>query len=404
MRAYALDQEVDRVAISLEPAFDFLSGEYEELFAQSEATAFQHPIWLDCFYRHMLAPSEAEKVVVVGRASRTGRLAFVLPLVRRRQSGVVLVEAANLGVGDYAHPVLRRCWRPEPWLVAMVKAALPSHDLLNIRPMREESVAAWTLFFGDDDTPLTYSAHAVELSGSFQTWRASAYDPSFARNVDRKKKRFFKSGAVEFVRLSTPDDVRQAIDAIARFRAGRFEGDLLQQEFARRFYAEVAARGAHTGLARTYRLTLDGEMVAATFGLTHRGRFCSILVSGDYARFGRHSPGFLLDDLVLEDWMNDGGEVFDFTIGDESYKHGFGTSPTAMHAIVSPANLKGRAAATAFTTWRTLRRMNENVRPVETLTATLRSAREATRRWLFKAGLIPFLVERQVLVECVAAL
>lgn len=400
----ALDGRRNGTVLALEPGFDFMSEDYAELFSVSEATAFQHPIWLDCFYRHMLAPNAAEKVVLVGRDARGGRLQFVLPLVRRSQSGVVLVEAANLGVGDYAHPVMQRGWLPGQSLVPAVKAALPSHDLLNIRPMRDDSVASWRLFFGAEDAPLSYSAHAVALSGSFRQWRAAAYDPSFARNVDRKKKRFFKSGAVDFARLTAPDDLRKAIDSIARFRAGRFEGDLLQQEFARRFYAEVAARGAATGLSRTYRLSLDGEMVAATFGLTHRGRFCSILVSGDYARFGRHSPGFLLDDLVLEDWIGDGGEVFDFTIGDESYKHGFGTSPTAMNAIVAPANLKGRAAATAFTTWRTLRQLNRTMKPVEALASTVRSARQATSRWLFKAGLVPFLIERQVLVECCAVL
>jgi CelD/BcsL family acetyltransferase involved in cellulose biosynthesis len=400
----ALDGRRNGTALALEPGFDFMSEDYAELFAAAEATAFQHPIWLDCFYRHMLAPSAAEKVVLVGRAARGGRLQFVLPLVRRSQSGVVLVEAANLGVGDYAHPVMRRGWLPDGPLAGAVKAALPPHDLLNIRPMRDEAVASWRLFFGMEDAPLSYSAHAVALSGTFRQWRAAAYDPSFARNVDRKKKRFFKSGIVDFARLSGPGEVRQAIDAIARFRAGRFEGDLLQQDFARRFYGEVAARGAQTGLARTYRLTLDGEMVAATFGLTHRGRFCSILVAGDYQRFGRHSPGFLLDDLVLEDWIGDGGAVFDFTIGDESYKHGFGTSPTPMHAIVAPANLKGRAAATAFATWRTLRQLNRTMKPAEALASTLRSARQATSRWLFKAGLVPFLIERQVLMECCAVL
>lgn len=396
--------ETARVAVALEPDFDFLSAEYDDLFAASEATAFQHPIWLDSFYRHMLAPNDAEKVVVVGRDAATGRLEFVLPLVRRSQSGVVLLENANLGVSDYAHPVLRANWRPQVAPHDAVKAVLPAHDLLNIRPMRADSLDAWGQVLGAPQSPLTYSSHAVALSGTFREWRACTLEPTFSRQIDRKMKRFFKSGEVEFRQLRDAGDIAGAIDAIARFRVGRFEGDILQQEYARRFYAEVGAAGAAKGMARTYRLMLDGEMVAATFGLTHRGRFCSILVSGDYARFGRHSPGFLLDDFVIADWMKDGGEVFDFTIGDESYKHVFGTSPTSLHAIVSPANLKGRAAATAFTTLRTLQRMNETVKPVQTLAATFRSARAATRRWFFKAGLIPFLIERQVLVEAFAVL
>ena len=68
--------EPERVAVALEPGFDFLSGEYRQLFEASGATAFQHPAWLDAFYRTMTAPHGAEKLVVAGRDAADRRAAF----------------------------------------------------------------------------------------------------------------------------------------------------------------------------------------------------------------------------------------------------------------------------------------------------------------------------------------
>ena len=390
--------------VGLEPQFDFLSGEYRSLFAASDATAFQHPVWLDAFYRSLLAPNRARKLVVTGRDEATGELRFVLPLLFRRQAGIDLIEAAHLGVGDYAHPVVLAGWRPDARLFDAIMAVMPTHDVLNIRPIRRKAVSRWLDLLRARTRPLDYCAHAVALDLPFEQWRSRRLDRSFLKGLDRKKRRFREAGKVELARLREPTAIAGAIDEIARLRAGRFDGDALQTEFVRGFYAAVATAGVEADFARAYRLTLDGELVGVSFGLTHRGRFYSLLVGADYQRFGRHSPGVVLDDMVIEDWLKDGGEVFDFTIGDEAYKKEFGTAPSAIHAVVEPASIKGAVALAGFDAMRSARRWSDAALPALSPVSLWRRVEGAVRRILVRIGTTFVLVVRPIMAECVACI
>ena len=135
----------------------------------------------------------------------------------------------------------------------------------------------------------------------------------------------------------------------------------------------MAANGRD--FARVYQLKLDGADVAQAFGLVLGGRFYYLLIGADYERFGKHSPGLVLYDLLIEEWIKEGGTVFDFTIGDEAFKRDFGTAPTAMHALVETATLKGRLALSAFDAMRGLRKWKAEAKPA----AVLRSMGETLR-------------------------
>src|SRR4051794_17586428 len=74
--------------IAVEPAFDFLSREYAELFDRSAATAFQHPFWLHSLYTRLAPHAQASPLVVVARHRTTGALAMVLPLLRIRRGPI----------------------------------------------------------------------------------------------------------------------------------------------------------------------------------------------------------------------------------------------------------------------------------------------------------------------------
>ena len=103
--------------VAVDPLFNFLSGEYAELFACSRATAFQHPKWLDAIYRKLLPPKAAPLIITV---RREGRLAMVLPLVRRRYGALRAIEFADFGVSDYACAIVsERRRRHDPGPTAM---------------------------------------------------------------------------------------------------------------------------------------------------------------------------------------------------------------------------------------------------------------------------------------------
>ena len=76
--------------------FPFLGRKYAALYEAAEATAFQHPVWLHSFYRHVAPEADAEPVILSFRDG--GELSGVVPMIRRRKNGLRLLETTDLGV------------------------------------------------------------------------------------------------------------------------------------------------------------------------------------------------------------------------------------------------------------------------------------------------------------------
>jgi CelD/BcsL family acetyltransferase involved in cellulose biosynthesis len=335
--------------VGREDGFDFCGQEYLRLFEASAATAFQHPAWLRHFYEALAPRRGAEKVVVALRDSRGG-LAGILPLILRRKAGMRLLETTDLGVSDYAAaPVdeaIRGAVVAHPDLKRQIAAVLPAHDILRIRPIRAEHVGDWQALLEGNAEPLDFGAPFAPLGTDYAEWRRTRPSKSLLGRLARADKRNAKLGGARLVRLASPAEIRGAVAEIQRLRAGRFAGDLIQEDFVRDFYAAVAADGASP--AEVFRLDIGDAPAGYVYGLGHRGRFYYLLIGCDYAGHGRSSPGLVLYDRIIADWMERGGDVFDFTIGDEPFKADFGTETTPMFTIVNAPTWRGKLALAAF--------------------------------------------------------
>ncbi len=333
----------------------FQSADYAALYARSGASAFQHPLWLQAFYRHLAPSRGARAVALVGRPGPGQPPSIVLPLIVRKLSGVTVLESADLGVSDYAAPVVDLDW----WQMqgdhrsirASLAAALPSHDLLRVKPIRDEHLPLWHALLPGSVRKLGFSAHATVLAGPVERWREQALTESFARYLARKRKRFFKGEGARLVVVEGEQAIAAAIGRLAELREGRFEQDVIAAPAALAFYRTVAQSGASADFARVYALEVGGEAIGYTFSVTERGRLHYLLIGCDYQAHGRHSPGLLLYDGMIADWINAGGETFDFTIGDEPFKADFGTVATGLHTLTQASTLRG-ALALAALRWR----------------------------------------------------
>ena len=188
--------DIPRVVVAAEPRFDFSGGEYAELFARSDATAFQHPLWLRHLFGTVAPRRDAEPCVVTGRDAEYGTLLFALPLMLRAKSGLTLLEAADLGVSDYAAPVIDRAWRRTSDLSDIagdVAAVLPSHDILRIRPVREKNISRTGVLLqcrtACDSPPMRW--RSGRLSG-MEVWRLF----SDLREISRPREALPKSTAL----------------------------------------------------------------------------------------------------------------------------------------------------------------------------------------------------------------
>ncbi|CAN7406182.1 GNAT family N-acetyltransferase [Rhizobium sp. LjRoot30] len=358
------DDALEGLRLERLEGFDFTGEPYGKLFGESGATVFQHPVWLQAIYDHLLHDAKARPLIICGYDGG-GQLQFLLPLVVRTVSGLSVIEPADLGVSDYNAPVVRRdnrrSLRRMDELKERIAALLPDHDILRIRHIRKRDISQWALFFPANFRQHDFTAHSTPLGGDHQSWRAGAMTTSFRRYLDRKKRRLFRSGDVQLKEIADRTDIRQALVGLAEVRRGRFKNDPLNRQAVRDFYSTVACNGADAGLSHTSMMTCDGAPIGRIFGLTHAGRYHMLLIGCDYENYGRHSPGFVFLDSLIEKRIAAEDKVFDFTIGDEPYKREFGTIPTTIYMIERPRSVPGKLAVLTHTLLRAARKFYQKL-------------------------------------------
>lgn len=332
--------------VAVEPLFNFLSGEYAELFACSRATAFQHPKWLDAIYRRLLPRTAAPLIITV---RREGRLTMTLPLVRRRYGTLRAVEFADFGVSDYASPVASESESAailnDRNACARIKAAMKPFDVLRIQKLRDDSLPLEHLLGARSRVAMPMSAHAVPLSTDYAAWRAEKISPSYRKELDKKSRQLHRKGTIAFTCVSDPDAIRATFERMKAYRGPRFgDGDLLQNPTYFDFYLDIAMQDT---IARLYRLTLDGSPIAGVLGLSHNGRFLVILGGFDLTNHKNQSLGSLTFEMVARHCIEMGDTVLDFTIGDEPYKSLFGAQATPVYQISRSGSLLGAVAGVA---------------------------------------------------------
>ena len=334
--------------IGVENSFDFLSEEYRELFQNSRATAFQHPLWLDRLYGRLAPRFDAEPLIIVARWRGSGRLAMVLPLMRRRHGVMRVVEFADLKVSDYAAAVCDRATfgliLRDDLACGRIRRALRPYDFLRIQKLRDDALPL-DLLFGHTRASMGMNAHAVPLYGPFDKWRSDNIDPSYRKELDKKGRQIRRKGEVRFAVSLDPGEITATFHRMREYRRPRFQDrddpDLLQGAGYFDFYLDLAIAGAKAGFCRTYTLWLDRRPISGVWGMTHQDQFLTVLGGFDLANFKNYSIGALVFEAVAGNCIDRGERVLDFTIGDESYKRLFGMQPTAMWTVSGPGSPVG---------------------------------------------------------------
>ncbi|MGW6175016.1 GNAT family N-acetyltransferase [Arthrobacter sp. NPDC055138] len=348
--------------VQREDDFDFLTSEYDDLYAQSDATPFQHGVWLDRLYNMLVPARKAEKVVVTARRDG-GELVLVLPFVRRRLGPFRLVEYADLGVADYAAPVLDSTagLDADPSVARRIREALGRFDLLRIERVADSPDAFTALLTGATSARHLYDTHLMTLASSVAEWR-DGLDAGFVRHLDRKHKRLRPKGEKRLLEITDVTAVEDLMRRMQEFRAARFAErrgvDLVQDADCFEFYCAVVRDSVKTGAPGTLSvLEVGGEPVAIAFDLIAPDRDLFLLVGYDMQRLRNYSLGLLIVEELAKDAIGRGQQFFDLTVGDESYKADFGARPRPLYEVRVIATLRGRAFVLGRTAYLRGRRM-----------------------------------------------
>ncbi|GAA1426494.1 GNAT family N-acetyltransferase [Microlunatus lacustris] len=325
--------------VQREDDFDFLSAEYEELCRRAAGTPFQAGTWLSTLYEVLAPRRRAQKLVITVRA-RDGRLVLVLPLVRRRQGPLRLIEYADLGVNDYAALVVDgdelQALTSDVSVIRQIRAALGRFDLLRIERVPDRPELFLAVLVGSRARQHSYGAHLIELPGTVEDWHAGL-DPQFTRHLERKRKRLRPKGSRRLRDVTDPLEIDAVMARLRRFRADRFASrrgvDLVQHPDYYAFYCAAAKATTRSGAGRLVVLEVAEEVVAVSFDLTDSTSELFLLVGYDVGRLRNYSLGLLIVDELVQGAIRRALGSFDLTVGDEPYKADFGAQPRPLFEI-----------------------------------------------------------------------
>lgn len=319
---------------------DACREEWQALETTGAATPFQARAWLLPWYRIVAPRFGAVPILVTVRDKASGRPLMFLPLCRRRDRGLSIIEFPDLGVSDYNAPILAAGFAPsEREIEALWRAicrALPSADLIRLDKVPETIL--------DRPNPMArltglhrmgFSYWTAALPPDRETFDHQALTGTFRKELRRKRRRTEGRGPVSFAHAATVEQARAILDALVVQRRQRFEElgrtNILSDPTFLGFYEAVIFDNWAERFGDLSALMVGDEIAATMLALRHRGGHYLLMSGFDGEKWKSCSPGNVMIDAAITALIGEGMRCFDFTIGDEAYKQEFGAKPSALY-------------------------------------------------------------------------
>ncbi|WP_375457574.1 GNAT family N-acetyltransferase [uncultured Enterovirga sp.] len=287
------------------------------------ATPFTSPAWLLAWW-HSFEPGSLRTVAVRESGRLVGLAPFYLedgPLGRR-------LLPLGIGLSDLFDLLLDPASEGVAEAILEAMAAEPDWTSWHLEEL-PEGAAALTLPCpaGCTDQVAAQSARPV-LDLPDNRIDALATLPSAKRRKLRMAGHRVarRGGIVETVRA---EDVPGFLADLIRLHGARWtareEAGVLADDRVRRFHDASLPALAEAGLARLYRLVIEGQVAGAYYGLRH-GPAAYAYLGGFDPDFSFESPGTILLGHAIEAAAQEGAVRFDLLRGREPYKYEWGAA------------------------------------------------------------------------------
>ena len=316
---------------------------------------FQTTPWLTAWYTTLGTTPGVQPLLASIRRRGDERLMMALPLLLHRNGRLRRIEFADLGVTDYAAPLLTPDCPLQPQQIramfAALRRALPRADLFRVHKCAATIGAlANPMLQLSGMRPSTLNGNLVTIGEDFDAWRSTLPKPH-RKGMERAWRVFSRHDNATFRLAEDADDATRLLQDLESQQrvniAKKGWPYLLDQPGYPDFYRRLLADGLHDGTTVLSALTAEGETVAALLGI-RRGDYYAMLRVGSSVERWRHcSPGRLVMERTLAALHRDGVRRFDLTIGNYPYKKAFLPERLPLYELDLPLSWKGLPFAAA---------------------------------------------------------
>jgi CelD/BcsL family acetyltransferase involved in cellulose biosynthesis len=326
-------------------------------------TPFQDARWLDAWYGAFAAADHVVPLIAIISDAATGEQVALLPLIRRLQKGIRIVEFADLALTDYNAPVLgdaaprdataaRAMWRD---LLAALRRLPGGADLIRLRKMPVDLDGSPNpLALLDGASPCLLNGNVVNTGDDFDAWRLSL-ERTVRKELERSWRVFTRAPAAAFRIVTDKNEALRTLSAMEVQQSTRMQhlglNFVLNDETSATFYRSLVRDGVGSGYAVVSTLSVGNAVVATLLGIRRGSNYVMVRISNAGEKWSNCSPGRLIIERTMAALHKDGVREFDFSIGNYAYKRRFGVTPFPLADITAalswrglPYSLRDRAA------------------------------------------------------------
>ena len=348
---------------------DFLAR-WQQL-ATPAPTPFHSAAWLRHWYATLGRQPGLEPLLLCARREGDSADAMLMPLVRRRQGRLAIVEPPDHGVSDYNGPLLNpsltfderfdaSCAAP---LWQALKQALAGNDLLRIdKLLTHVGGQPNPLALALPCQPCNMFGNHFSIAGTYDEWRHSLAK-DVRKEFERTWRVFSRIEGARFVHATEPAQalaLYRQLEAMQHARMAGTPGYRLDDAAHSQLYAGLLQDGLHDGLQSGQvvltALMQGDQAIAALYGLLEGGTYTMLRVSFAGDAWKHCAPGKLILERTIAHLHEQGCRQFDFAIGDYAHKRIFKTTPRPLLDACVALSWRGLPAVAAWRARHLLRR------------------------------------------------
>jgi CelD/BcsL family acetyltransferase involved in cellulose biosynthesis len=316
-------------------------------------TAFQNPQWYEAWYAAFANVDGVSPVIAIVTDAATGEPAALLPLIRRRQGRVRIIEFADLELTDYNAPLLgcaaprvaaaaRAFWRD---LRAALRKLPGGADLIRFRkvtPDLDGRPNPLALLEGAAVCPV--NGNLVTTGEDYDAWRHTL-ERTVRKELERSWRVFTRDPAASFRIAADSDEALRILATTETQQSSRMQSlgvnFILNDDNCAAFYRSLVRDSVASGYAVVSALMSGEEVVATLLGVRDGSRYVMIRISNAGDKWSNCSPGRLIIERTMAALHKQGVREFDFSIGNYAYKRRFGVKRLPLLDISAALSWRG---------------------------------------------------------------
>jgi CelD/BcsL family acetyltransferase involved in cellulose biosynthesis len=317
------------------------------------ATPFQNGRWLQAWYSAFAATPGVEPLIAVISNAATNEQAIMLPLIRRTQRGIRIIEPADLDLTDYNAPMLgpaaprdaeaaRAMWKE---LRAALRRLPGGADLIRLRKMPVEMGGRPNpLALLGGAGPCSLNGNIVSTADDFDAWRFTL-ERTVRKELERSWRVFTRDAAAAFRIITDKQEALRMLSTMEIQQGNRMQhlglNFILNDETCAAFYRNLVHDNVANGYAVLSALTVGNEVVATLLGVRQGSRYVMVRISNAGEKWSNCSPGRLIIERTMAALHKDGIRQFDFSIGNYAYKRRFGVVQIPLVDLTAALSWRG---------------------------------------------------------------